>query len=132
MRRSFINAAVVAAGVCFATASLAEVPGWVQSRKFGKPSSAQPDKAGLRPAGHVQKLPKRIELRPGQKASYSGVHAAGVTDPSVLRIDVDHGVLTVLAIKPGNTTLMIYGASKKAPDPSAYSNPPQIPVSVQR
>lgn len=85
---------------------------------------------GLEPARKIEKLPSSIEVRVGQKRSFSGVYMAGVMDPRVVKIHVDNNVLTVLGLKPGKTQVTIHKPTKGPPTADQISKAPQIWLTV--
>jgi hypothetical protein len=103
----------------------------VKSRKVAEPrGSLEPT---LEPTARIQELPRRIEIRVGEKVRYSGVSAAGLTNPKPARLEVTGDVITLVGLEEGSAELMIFGgSSRKRPTPASIASPPRILVKVKR
>ncbi|MGI5865058.1 MAG: pilus assembly protein N-terminal domain-containing protein [Myxococcales bacterium] len=79
----------------------------------------------LTPARKKERLPSSIELKVGQKVSYTKVGPCALMDPSLAKMSLsEKQVLTMLALKPGSTKLFVFARGG--------SDVRQIPVRITR
>ncbi len=67
----------------------------------------------LGPARRIQKeIPSELNMRVGERQSFDDVFTAGTFSPKVIQIMVSGGVMTILAVGPGQAEVLL-GVAKK-------------------
>ncbi|MGC4120994.1 MAG: hypothetical protein QM765_41740 [Myxococcales bacterium] len=87
----------------------------------------------VKPSANVEELPGSLEMRVGQKRSFKVGGSAVCGDPGMARVSVTGKVMTVLALKEGQTKIFIFpGANAGAPKAGGLKSNKDINFKITR
>lgn len=87
----------------------------------------------IKPVANVEELPGSLEMRVGQKRSFKVGGSAVCGDPAMARVSVTGKVMTVLALKEGQTKIFIFpGANSGKPKASGLKSNKDINFKITR